>query len=52
MVPYSEVNDTDLSVQDAMSMVLSGGIIAPDSFNKKAITTKEMESLDSAASGD
>ena len=45
-------NDTDLSVQDAMSMVLSGGIIAPDSFNKKAITTKEMESLDSAASED
>jgi uncharacterized membrane protein len=47
MVPYSEVNDTDLSVQDAMSMVLSGGIIAPDSFNKKAITSEDMESIDS-----
>jgi uncharacterized membrane protein len=47
MVPYSEVNDTDLSVQDAMSMVLSGGIIAPDSFNTKAITSKDVESIDS-----
>ena len=47
MVPYNEVNDTDLSVQDAMSMVLSGGIIAPDSFNTKTITSKDMESIDS-----
>ena len=47
MVPYNEINDTDLSVQDAMSMVLSGGIIAPESFNTKTITSKEIESIDS-----
>ena len=47
LVPYNEINDTDLSVQDAMSMVLSGGIIAPASFNKKAITSKDIESIDS-----
>ena len=47
MVPYHEINDTDLSVQEAMSMVLSGGIIAPDSFNTKTITSKEIESIDS-----
>ena len=47
MLPYNEINDTDLSVQDAMSMVLSGGIIAPASFNKKAITSKDIESIDS-----
>ena len=47
MVPYNEINDTDLSVQVAMSMVLSGGIIAPDSFNTKTITSKEIESIDS-----
>ena len=47
MVPYNEINDTDLSVQEAMSMVLSGGIIAPESFNTKTITSKEIESIDS-----
>ena len=47
MVPYNEINDTDLSVQVAMSMVLSGGIIAPESFNTKTITSKEIESIDS-----
>ena len=47
MVPYNEINDTDLSVQEAMSMVLSGGIISPESFNTKTITSKEIESIDS-----
>ena len=47
MLPYNEINDTDLSVQVAMSMVLSGGIIAPESFNTKTITSKEIESIDS-----
>ena len=47
MVPYTEVQDTDLSVQEAMSMVLSGGIIAPTSFNRKSITSKDVEKLDS-----
>jgi uncharacterized membrane protein len=47
MVPYNEINDTDLSVQEAMSIVLSGGIIAPESFNTKTITSKEIESIDS-----
>ena len=47
MLPYNEINDTDLSIQDAMSMVLSGGIIAPKAFNTKAITSKEIESIDS-----
>ena len=47
IVPYNEINDTDLSVQEAMSMVLSGGIIAPESFNTKTITSKEIESIDS-----
>jgi uncharacterized membrane protein len=47
MVPYTEVQDTDLTVQEAMSMVLSGGIIAPDSFNRKSITSKDVEKLDS-----
>jgi len=47
MVPYTEVQDTDLSVQEAMTMVLSGGIIAPHSFNKKSITSKDVEKLDS-----
>ncbi len=46
MVPYTEVQDTDLTVQEAMSMVLSGGIIAPDSFNRKSITSKDVEKLD------
>jgi uncharacterized membrane protein len=47
MVPYTEVQDTDLSVQEAMTMVLSGGIIAPKSFNRKSITSKDVETLDS-----
>ena len=47
MVPYTEVQDTDLTVQEAMSMVLSGGIIAPTSFNRKSITSKDVEKLDS-----
>jgi uncharacterized membrane protein len=47
MVPYTEVQDTDLSVQEAMTMVLSGGIIAPNSFNRKSITSKDVEKLDS-----
>ena len=47
MVPYTEVQDTDLTVQEAMSMVLSGGIIAPNSFNRKSITSKDVEKLDS-----
>ena len=50
MVPYNEINDTDLSVQVAMTMVLSGGIIAPKSFNKKPISSKEIESIDSEIS--
>ena len=48
MVPYKEVQDTDLTVQEAMSMVLSGGIIAPESFNKKSITSEDVEKIDSA----
>tara|TARA_B100001996_G_scaffold220044_1_gene169144 strand:+ start:259 stop:1038 length:780 start_codon:yes stop_codon:yes gene_type:complete len=52
MVPYKEVQDTDLSVQEAMSMVLSGGIIAPNSFNKKSITSKDVQKIDSDSSTD
>ena len=48
MVTYKEVQDTDLTVQEAMSMVLSGGIIAPESFNKKSITSEDVEKIDSA----
>ena len=48
MVPYKEVQDTDLSVQEAMSMVLSGGIIAPNSFNRKSITSEDVQKIDSS----
>ena len=33
LLPLSEVRDTDLSVQTAMSLVLSGGISTPDQIN-------------------
>ena len=32
MVPEDDIFDTDLSVQDAMTMVLSGGIASPSSI--------------------
>ena len=34
IMPFSQVYDTDLSVPDAIKLVLSGGIVAPDVIRK------------------
>jgi uncharacterized membrane protein len=33
-MPFSHVYDTDLSVPDAIKLVLSGGIVSPDVIRK------------------
>ncbi|MBI2166143.1 MAG: DUF502 domain-containing protein [Chloroflexi bacterium] len=38
LVPVEDVFDTDLSVQVALQMVLSGGIVTPPQIRKKATT--------------
>jgi uncharacterized membrane protein len=37
MLPVQDVYDTDLSVQQALHLVLSGGIVAPPQIRKKAL---------------
>lgn len=37
VLPLNEVFDTDLRVQDAMQMVLSGGIVFPEHISKKPL---------------
>lgn len=37
VLPVEEVYDTDLTVQDAMQFVLSGGILSPSSIDKRPI---------------
>lgn len=36
LVPESEVTPTDMSVEDAMKLVISGGVVFPDSLGKEA----------------
>ena len=43
LVPTTEVYDTDLTVQEAMSMVLSGGIAAPLRIDLKPLDVREVE---------
>ncbi|MBI2872188.1 MAG: DUF502 domain-containing protein [Chloroflexi bacterium] len=38
VVPVEDTYDTDFSVQDALKLVLSGGILAPARFTRKALT--------------
>lgn len=36
LVPENDVLDLDISIEDAFKMIISGGIVIPDSFNGKA----------------
>ena len=49
IVPADQVYDTDLTVQAAMSIVLSGGLVAPEQIRKRPlqITAPETEHEDS-----
>lgn len=39
MVPIAQVYETDLTVQAAMRLVLSGGVLSPERMNRKPIAT-------------
>ena len=38
MVPFNQVTTTDISVEEAMRMIISGGILAGDVFRSRVIT--------------
>lgn len=53
ILPETEVNDTDITVEDAMKMVFSGGIVLPDAMRFSSFLTakqpKPEASLESSA---
>ena len=50
LVPESEVIATDMSVEDAMKLVMSGGVVFPDGLGKEAF--KEHPSPEEETTGD
>jgi uncharacterized membrane protein len=45
VVPIEDVYDTDLSVQEALRMVLSGGTVAPQLLKKRPALDKDVDDL-------
>jgi uncharacterized membrane protein len=45
IVPISQVFDTDLSVSVAFNMVLSGGVVAPASINKRPLAELDLSDV-------
>ena len=46
VLTVDQVYDTDMTIQDAMQMVLSGGIVAPERISKRPLLTDEITNRD------